>query len=75
MICPWCKTKLSNMCIKTENGLMHTWCKIAEDNPEKTDEELWDLIDPPGNPMPLPRGKPWKAPRERVEKSLNPGIK
>lgn len=71
MTCYWCKQELKNFCVKTDKGMMHTWCKIAEDNPTKTDDELWDLIDPPGNPMPLPRGKPWPYPREKVKYDNN----
>lgn len=66
MNCPWCKEELKNFCVETEEGLMHTWCKISQLNPDKSDEELWDEIDPPGNPMPLERGKPWPAPRKRI---------
>ena len=67
MSCNWCGKTLSNFCVQTDEGMMHTWCKISQDNPEKSDAELWDLIDPPGNPMPLPRNKEWPAPRRKDE--------
>lgn len=64
-ICSWCKEPLKSFCVDTDDGYMHVMCKVAELNPDATDDELWDLIDPPGSPMPLVR-KPWPKPRRRV---------
>lgn len=44
---------------------MHTWCRIAQLNPGKSDQELWEIVDPPGDPMPLLKGRPWPKPKER----------
>lgn len=66
-LCEWCKQPLKNFCVETETGHMHAWCKIAELNPDKTDQELWDIIEPDDSPWPVPKGKPWPYPRERVK--------